>query len=91
MALRTSWAVLLAVGVAGSLCACSPSDRPATQGRVAPLATPAVADAGDTVRHYGSSTAPRIRHRAVAKRVRQRHEVQQANAEWVNPPFGAGE
>jgi hypothetical protein len=48
------------------------------------------ADAGDIVRHYGSSTEPRIRHRAVAKRARHR-EVQQAEAEWVNPPFGAGE
>ena len=91
MALQTSWAVLLAVGVAGSLCACSPSDRPATQGRVAPLATPVVADASDALRHYGSSTEPRVRHRAVAKRARHHQEVQQAEAEWVNPPFGAGE
>jgi hypothetical protein len=42
------------------------------------------------MRHYGSSTEPRIRHRAMAKRARHR-EVQQAEAEWVNPPFGAGE
>ena len=90
MALRGSWAVLLAIGVAASLCACSPSDRPAAESRVPPAPTPVVADAGDTLRHYGSSTEPRIRHRAVAKRARHR-EVQQADAEWVNPPFGAGE
>jgi hypothetical protein len=53
--------------------------------------TPVIADAGDTARHYGSSTEPRIRHRTVAKRARHRQEVQQADAEWVNPPFGAGE
>jgi hypothetical protein len=91
VALRVSWAVLLAIGVAASLCACSPLDRPATESRAAFLAGPAVADASDALRHYGSSAEPRIRHRAVAKRARHRHEVQQADAEWVNPPFGAGE
>jgi hypothetical protein len=85
VALRASWAVLLAIGVAASLCACS--DRPAAES----LAAPAVADASDALRHYGSFTEPRIRHRPVAKRARHRHEVQQADAEWVNPPFGAGE
>ncbi|TMK09458.1 MAG: hypothetical protein E6G72_11545 [Alphaproteobacteria bacterium] len=90
MALRANWAVLLAIGVAASLCACSPSDRPTAGGRVPPAPTPVIADAGDIVRHYGSSTEPRIRHRAAAKRARHR-EVQQADAEWVNPPFGAGE
>jgi hypothetical protein len=90
VALRANWAVLLAIGVAASLCACSPSGRPTAGGRVPPAPTPVIADAGDIVRHYGSSTEPRIRHRAAAKRARHR-EVQQADAEWVNPPFGAGE
>jgi hypothetical protein len=91
VALRASWTVLLAIGVAASLGACSPSDRSAAGSRVSPTPTPVVADAGDTVRYYGSSTDPRIRHRTAAKRARHRHEVQQADAEWVNPPFGAGE
>lgn len=91
MALRASWAVLLAIGVAASLCGCSPSDRAAAGNRVSPAPTLVTADAGDTVRHYGSSAEPRIRHRTVAKRARHHHEVQQADAEWVNPPFGAGE
>jgi len=90
VALRANWAVLLAIGVAASLWACSPADRPTAGGRVPPAPTPVIADAGDTVRHYGSSTEPRIRHRAAAKHARHR-EVQQADAEWVNPPFGAGE
>jgi hypothetical protein len=90
VALRANWAVLLAIGVVASLCACSPSDGPTAGGRVPPAPTPVIADAGDVVRHYGSSTEPRIRHRAAAKRARHR-EVQQADAEWVNPPFGAGE
>jgi hypothetical protein len=91
VALRASWALLSAIGVAASLCACAPSDRSAAGSRVSPAPTPVIADARDTVRHYGSSAEPRIRHRTVAKRARHRQEVQQADAEWVNPPFGAGE
>jgi hypothetical protein len=34
---------------------------------------------------------PRIRHRTLAKRPRHHPDVQQADAEWVNPPLGAGE
>jgi hypothetical protein len=45
----------------------------------------------ETSQYYGSSTEPRSRHRSTAKRTRHRYERQQAQAEWVNPPFGAGE
>jgi hypothetical protein len=45
----------------------------------------------ETPRHYGSSTDPRSRHRATAKRPRHRYEPQQAQADTINPPFGAGE
>src|SRR5207237_10503623 len=38
VALRANWAVLLAIGVAASLCACSPSDRSAAESRDALLA-----------------------------------------------------
>ena len=52
---------------------------------------PVIASPLETPHYYGSSTEPRSRHRATAKRVRHRYERQQAQAEWVNPPFGAGE
>jgi hypothetical protein len=54
-------------------------------------AEPSPAYATEAPRHYGSSAAPRIRHRVIEKRERYRQEVREADAEWVNPPFGAGE
>jgi hypothetical protein len=54
-------------------------------------AEPSPAYATEAPRHYGSSTALRIRHRVIEKRERHRQEVREADAEWVNPPFGAGE
>ena len=91
MVLRAMWAALAAIGVLASLCACLPSERPAAVGNTASGKMPVVASILETPRHYGSSTEPRSRHRATAKRARHRYERQQAQAEWVNPPFGAGE
>jgi len=82
---------LAATGVAAALYGCAPPNRPAAAIHAAPVAAPAVADLTDVPRRYGSSTEPRARHRATAKRLRHRHDVQQAQAESVNPPLGAGE
>ena len=90
MTLRVSWAIWPALGILAPLCACGPADHPAMERRAMPI--PAMEYGAETPRHYGTSTAPRtIRHRTIEKRHRQRREVQQADAEWVNPPLGAGE
>jgi hypothetical protein len=89
--LRGLWAALPAIGFAASLCACAPSNPPAAASKPAPRDVPVIASLLETPRHYGSSTEPRSRHRATAKRARHRYDRQQAQAEWVNPPFGAGE
>jgi len=90
--LHARWAICPAIGLAGCLCACAPANRTVMEARVVPVAVPALEYADETPRHYGSSTAPRIvRHRPIEKRQRQHREVQQAGAEWVNPPFEAGE
>ena len=91
MALRAIWVALSTIGLFASLCACTPSNRPTAENRVTPIAAPRLAAATEAPRHYGSSTEPRIRHRTVAKHLRHRQEVEQADAEWVNPPLGAGE
>jgi hypothetical protein len=90
------WRALPAIGFVASLCACAPSSPPAAYpppaaSKPAPRDLAAIASPLETPRHYGSSTEPRSRHRMTAKRVRHRYERQQAQAEWVNPPFGAGE
>jgi hypothetical protein len=85
------WAALPSIGIAASLCACSPSHPPVAASKPASHHVPVIATALDTPRHYGSSTEPRSRHRAMAKRARHRYERQQAQADTINPPFGAGE
>jgi hypothetical protein len=83
---------LAAITIAASLCGCAPSNRPAPDSLATPAAVPAVEYATEAPRHSGSSPAPRIiRHRSVEKRQHPRRELQQADAEWVNPPLGAGE
>src|SRR5438046_3037761 len=93
--LRGLWAALPAIGFAASLCACAASNPPAAASKPAPRDVAVIASQLETPRHYGSSTEPRTeprsRHRATAKRARHRYDRQQAQAEWVNPPFGAGE
>jgi len=89
--LRGVWTALPAIGFVASLCACAPSSPPASAIKPAPRDVLAIASPLETPRYYGSSTEPRSRHRMTAKRVRHRYERQQAQAEWVNPPFGAGE
>ena len=92
VALRARWAVLPAIGLLAPLCACAPANRLAMEARAAPVGIRAMEYATETPRHFGSSTVPRvIRHRPVEKRQRQHREVQQADAEWANPPFDAGE
>jgi hypothetical protein len=91
VALRAMWVALSTIGLLASLCACTPSNRPTAENRVTPITAPTLAGTPEATRHYGSSTEPRIRHRTVAKHPRHRQEVQQADAEWVNPPLGAGE
>jgi hypothetical protein len=91
VALRPIWAALAATGVAGALYGCAPSDQPTAAIHAATIAAPAVADLTDVPRRYGSSTEPRARHRPTAKRLRHRHDVQQAQVESVNPSPGAGE
>ena len=91
VALRAIWAALAATGVAAALYGCAPPDHPAAAIHAAPVAAPAIANLADAPRHYGGSTEPRTRHRATAKRLRQRRDIQQAQAESVNPPLGAGE
>jgi hypothetical protein len=85
VALRPIGAALAATGVAGALYGCAPSDQPTAAIHAA------TTDLTDAPRHYGSSTEPRARHRATAKRLRHRNDVQQAQAGSVNPPLGAGE
>ena len=88
--LRGLWAALPAIGIVASLGACASSDPRVIASRSAPREAQAIASPFDMPRHYGSSTEPRSRHRATAKRVRHRYE-RQAQADTVNPPFGAGE
>jgi len=93
------WTALPAIGLVASLCACASGSSPAAVGKTAFRDVPAIASRVETPRHYGrsaelhygSSSEPRSRHRVTAKRTRHRYERQQAQAEWVNPPFGAGE
>jgi hypothetical protein len=85
------WASLSAVGIMAFLCACAPSHPPATAGRAAPADGPPAANHEQTARYYGSPTDPRPRHRPMARRLRHHYEAQQARADSVNPPFGAGE
>jgi hypothetical protein len=89
--LRGMWTALPAIGFVASLCACAPSSPPVAASKPAPREVPVIASPLETPHYYGSSTEPRFRHRATAKRIRHRYERQQAQAEWVNPPFGAGE
>jgi len=89
--LRGLWAALQAIGIVASLCACTSSHPPVAASKSAPREVPLVASPLEIPRHYGSSTESRSRHRMTAKRVRHRYERQQAQADTVNPPFGAGE
>jgi hypothetical protein len=89
--LRGLWAALPAIGMVASLCACAPSHPPVIASKSAPREVQLIASPLEIPRHYGSSTESRPRHRARAKRVQHRYERQQAQADTVNPPFGAGE
>ena len=91
MLLRGMWTAWPAIGFVAALCACAPSYFPPEASKPAPREVPVIASPLETPHYYGSSTEPRSRHRATAKRGRHRYERQQAQAEWVNPPFGAGE
>jgi len=78
-------------GIVAFLCACAPSQPPTITGRAAPADVPPAASPDQAAHHYGSSTDPRPRHRPMARRFRHHRETQQAQADSVNPPFGAGE
>lgn len=91
MALRTiRWAVP-AIGITALLSACASSDRPIAASRSPLVVTPAVAELTEAPHSYSGSSEPRVRHRTVIRHMRQHHEPQQAQADTVNPPFGAGE
>jgi hypothetical protein len=91
VALQAIWAGLPAIGLAVFLCACTSSDRPVVARQASPADAPMIAAAVEAPRHYGSSSAPRTRHRATMRHARHRYERQQAQADTVNPPFDAGE
>jgi hypothetical protein len=92
VALRTIRAALLAAGIAACVCACAPSDpAPIAASHPAPVATAALTEPVEAPRYYGSSTEPRARHHTAARHAHHHHEAEQAQADTVNPPFGAGE
>ena len=92
MALRIIRRAVPAIGVATLLCACAPSDPlPIAAGHSTPMAIPAVVELADTPHNYSGSSEPHTRHHAVARQAPHHPEPQQAEADTVNPPFGAGE
>jgi len=69
---------------------------PTAASHPASIAAPAVTELVEAPRYYGSSTEPRARHHTMARHAHHHHEAQQdeaqqAQADTVNPPFGAGD
>jgi hypothetical protein len=91
VALRAIRTALPAIAMVACLCACSPADRLVAKNHPAPEAILAEAALFEATHYSGGSTEPRTRHRVATRHTRHHHETQQAQADTVNPPFGAGE